>query len=113
MTSIRARLQAELSEAARARDGLRLSVLRTTLSAIGNAEAVEVPAGTTATELPRRSLTEEDLESVVAGERNEIAAAAAEARAHGRPDAAAELEAQVSVLAALLGGERPEPPAQA
>jgi hypothetical protein len=42
---LRDRLQSSLKSAMRERDATATSVLRTTLSAIANAEAVEVPAG--------------------------------------------------------------------
>jgi uncharacterized protein YqeY len=102
VTSIRDRLQRALSDALRSRDQVRTSVLRTTLSAIANAEAVEVPAGTTATELPRRDLTEDDVRAVVTAERAELESAAAELRAHDRPDAASELDAKAAVLVEVL-----------
>ena len=77
MTPIRERLQAALSDALRSRDALRMSVLRTTLSAIANAEAVEVAPGTTATEVARRALSEDDVRAVVVAERHELEAKAA------------------------------------
>ena len=105
MTPIRDDLQAALSEALRSRDALRMSVLRTTLSAIANAEAVEVPAGTTATEVPRRHLTEDDIRSVVRGERDDLTTTASELRSHGRVDEATELDAKAAVLRSLLAVE--------
>lgn len=102
MTPIRERLQAELTDALRSRDALRLSVLRTTLSAIANAEAIEVPAGTAATEMPRRDLTEQDVRAVVVAERDELEATAAELRTVDRADAAVELEQKAAVLADAL-----------
>lgn len=102
VTPMRDRLQSALTEALRARDALRCSVLRTTLSAIGNAEAVEAPPGTTATELPRRELTEDDVCAVVIAERDDLETAATELRSHHRADAAAELEEQAAVLAGVL-----------
>lgn len=100
--AIRERLQSDLGAALRARDARRTSVLRTTLSAIANAEAVEVAADTTATEVARKELTEDDIRAVVLGERAELLAAAADLRAHGRADAAADLEAKAAVLDAAL-----------
>jgi len=82
----------------RARDAAATSVLRTTLSAIANAEAVEVPAGTTATELPRRELTERDIDAIVRGEHHDLVTTATELRSHGRLDAAADLDAKAAVL---------------
>ena len=88
MTPIRERLQVALSEARRSRDAMRTSVLRTTLSAIANAEAVEIPPGTVETELPRRVLTDDDVRAVVVAERVELETAAAALRAHDRAGAA-------------------------
>ena len=89
----------------RARDAAATSVLRTTLSAIANAEAVEVPAGTTATELPRRDLTEDDIRGIVRGERDDLTTTATELRTHGRSEEAAELDAKAAVLRVLLAVE--------
>src|SRR5687768_12042934 len=91
------RLQADLGTALRARDALRTSVLRSTLSAIANAEAVEVPPGTTATEVSRKALTDDDIRAVVLAERAELVSAARDLRAHARPDAADELEARAAI----------------
>jgi uncharacterized protein YqeY len=99
---LRDRLQTSLTEAMRARDAAATSVLRTTLSAIANAEAVDVPPGTTATELPRRHLSEDDIRAVVRGERDDLVTTAAELRAHGRADDADELETKAAVLRSLL-----------
>ena len=85
-----------------ARDASATSVLRTTLSAIANAEAVEVPPGTTATELPRRELTEQDIHAIVRGEHDDLTTTAIELRSHGRDDDAAELDAKASVLRSVL-----------
>jgi uncharacterized protein YqeY len=102
---LRDRLQTSLKAAMQARDASATSVLRTTLSAIANAEAVEVPAGTTATELPRRHLTEDDVRAIVRGERDDLATTATELRSHGRLDEAKELDAKASVLRSLLATE--------
>lgn len=102
MTPIRERLQAALGDALRSRDTLRTSVLRTTLSAIANAEAVDVPPGTTSSEVPRRHLTEDDMRAVVTSELVELETIADEVRARDRTDAALQLEQKAAVLADLL-----------
>ena len=99
---IRDRLQSELASALRSRDAQRTSVLRTTLSAIANAEAVEVAPGATATEVPRRLLTEDDVRGVVDAECAELRHAAAELRAHDRDADASALEAKAAVLDEIL-----------
>jgi uncharacterized protein len=102
--AIRERLQASLADAMRRRDQATTSVLRTTLSAVANAEAVEVPAGTTETELPRRELSEDDIRGVVRAEHDDLAVSAAELRRLGRHDDADELAAKAAVLAGHLAG---------
>jgi hypothetical protein len=102
VTPIRDRMQADLAAAMRARDARRTSVLRTTLSAVANAEAIEVPAGTTATEVPRRELTEDDIRLVVEGERADLEAVAAQLRDRGMHDEADDLAAKAEVLGAYL-----------
>jgi uncharacterized protein YqeY len=101
-TSIRDHLQSSLKAAMQARDQVATSVLRTTLSAVANAEAVDVPAGTTATEVPRRHLTEDDIRAVVHAEHTDLERTAAELRRLGRDAEAEVLGAKAAVLAAHL-----------
>jgi uncharacterized protein YqeY len=100
--SLRDHLQAELAEAMRARDARRTSVLRSTLSAIANAEAVEVPAVVTATEVPRRELTDDDVRAIVEGERHELVHTAELLRSHGKVEEAEDLDDRASVLGRAL-----------
>lgn len=106
--TLRARLQADLTDAMKARDKPRTAVLRSTLAALANAEAVDpgqqssLPRAFGTTEVARRELTPEDERAIVERERAELTSAAAELRQHGRPAAAAELDAQAAVLAAHL-----------
>lgn len=69
---LRDRLQSDLAQAMKDRDMARVTVRRSILSAFGNAEAV---AGTSSSEgaigyadVPRRSLTDDDVERVIGGE---------------------------------------------
>lgn len=101
--SIRNRLQSALKTAMRVRDAHATSVLRTTLSAIANAEAVEVPAGTKETEVPRKVLTEADVVAVVRAERDDLASTAVQLRALGKLEDAAVLGAKAAVLQSHLG----------
>lgn len=87
-----------------ARDPVATSVLRTTLSAVANAEAVDVPAGTTATEVPRTHLSEDDIRAVVHGEHHDLETTAAELLRLGRDAEADVLRAKAAVLAAHLDG---------
>lgn len=93
------RLRADLLAAMKAKDETRLKVLRATLAAIGNAEAVDpktVPAGVT--EVPRRELTDDDIRSVIDFERAELEAAATELAANGRDDEADALRRRRAML---------------
>ncbi|HEX2850275.1 MAG TPA: hypothetical protein VHN98_06970 [Acidimicrobiales bacterium] len=105
--SVRERLQAGLPAALKARDAVAVSVLRTTLAAIANAEAVDddasAPArGAFANEVARRALTEDDVREIVAWEHTAIQAAAAERRRLGRAADAEDLEHQAEILGDYL-----------
>lgn len=112
---LRQRLRAALPAALRARDKVALAVLRSTLAAIENAEAVEVPAapgvslaieqtpvGAGAAEAPRRELTEADVERIVRAELAEREAAARACEQVGQSARAEELRAGTRVVAAQL-----------
>jgi uncharacterized protein YqeY len=102
-SALRHRLQADLRVALAKRDGLRLSVLRTTLSALSNEETVnpgEFPPG--ATEVPRRVLSADEIRSVVERERDELRTSAHRLRRVGAHDRARELLGQADVLDAHL-----------
>ena len=104
-TSIRRRLQADLPAAMRARDESRVAVLRTTLAALANAEAVDPSAATTRTgllgDVERRVLTDADVRSIIVRERDELSRDAGELRRLGRPEAD-RLAAQVAILDGYL-----------
>ena len=105
---MREELQAGLAPAMRARDAPRVSVLRTTLAAVANAEAVDAsgaqPApGAYATDVPRRHLSDDEVRAVVVATRDELRAAEAELRTVGQADAAADLATQAAVLDGYLG----------
>ena len=101
-------MQDDLRAAMKARDRLRTSVLRATLGAIGNAEAVPSDARPNVvgrdepTEVDRRQLTEADVVAVVARERAELAADAARHRARGDAEPLADLEDRIAVLDGYL-----------
>lgn len=98
-SALRQRLQEDLQVALGHRDRLRLSALRTTLSALANAEAVD-PADhpPTATEVTRRVLADEEIRSVVERERDELRATAHRLRRVGAHDRARELLGQAEIL---------------
>jgi uncharacterized protein YqeY len=98
-STLRRRLQTDLRTAIEQRDVLRLSVLRTTLSALSNAEAADpgdYPRGVT--EVPRRVLPEAEIRSVVERERDELRATARGMRRVGAHDRARHLLRQADVL---------------
>lgn len=103
--ALRERLEADLTVALRCGDAVRLSVLRTTLSALANAEAVDASLfDADVTEVPRRKLSHEDIRSVVERERDELWTSADRMRRVGAPDRARELVAQARLLDGYLAG---------
>ena len=94
---LRRRLQVALTAAMTAKEQPLVSVLRTTLAAIANAEAVGLPG-----DVARRHLGEDDVRAVVRRECDELSSAADEMEQVGHPDRAAVLRAQASALAAHL-----------
>jgi hypothetical protein len=101
----------------KARDSLRVSVLRSTLAAVANAEAVDVievagavPTGDKETEVTRRTLSEGEIREIVSAERLELASACEEMGALGQTREAEDLAVRAEILASYLasGRERPE-----
>jgi uncharacterized protein YqeY len=113
----RALLRRSLLTARKERDAVRVSALRSALSAIDNAETPDVVAatgpmtgviagavaGVGASEVARRNLTDEQIRHLVQSEIDERRSAADDVTAAGHPDRAARLQAEAAVLAALLG----------
>lgn len=107
--SLRDRLQSDVLPAMKARDALSVSVLRTTLAAIANAEAVDatdVPAavGLGANEVARRHLDETEVRSIVVAVRDELIDAVDEMVAVGREDLARDRRQQADALDRYLDG---------
>ena len=105
--TIRLRLQSDIPTAMKARDPLRVSVLRTAVAAIANAEAVDAagsrPAnGLHANEVARLVVHDHEAEAIVAAIRDELHEAAEEMRALGQHDVAAEKLHQAEILDAYL-----------
>lgn len=108
-------LRAALREAMRERQADAVAVLRETLAAIDNAEAIDAGAappaqhgviaggvpGLGAGEVPRRSLSPDEVAAIVAREIEERRHAASTYAALGRDQEAAVLGRQVEILAAL------------
>ena len=106
---IRAHMQADLMEAMKDRSASRVAVLRATLGALANAEAVDAPSGPVSltasagrTEAARRELSDDDVRAVIERERAELLAAADERDTLGLPDDAADLRSKAEMLAAYL-----------
>ncbi|WP_051570035.1 hypothetical protein [Cryptosporangium arvum] len=113
-TDIRGALASALKSALKQRDREALSVYRTALAAIANAEAVSAGeehragaieasvTGVGGAEVARRELTEDDVVTIV---RNEIAErrSAASAVRSANPVAAERLERDASLLEAVAG----------
>jgi uncharacterized protein len=116
---LRDRLRVALPPAMRTRDAVAVAALRSALSALDNAEAVDsarapapgpghadlagTVAGLGAAEVERRSLTEARMEEIVRAEIAERHAAACDYEHAGRPDRAERLRAEAQVLGAFLG----------
>ncbi len=109
------RLRTALPAAMQARDKVALAVLRSTLAAIENAEAVELsaipggglaieqtPVGAGVTEASRRELTGADVERIVRAELAEREAAAQAYDQAGQPAQADRLRTEIRVLSAYL-----------
>jgi hypothetical protein len=80
-------------------------VLRTTLSALANAEAVDASiVDPDVTEVPRRELLDDDIRGIVERERDELRTTADRMLRIGVPDRARELVAQARILEGYLAG---------
>lgn len=113
---VRADLRTALKAAMRDRDRIAVSALRSTLSAIDNAEAVPTEpttygddspiagaaVGLGATEAARRELTLEDVHTLLAAEIEERQQAAGEIARAGHQDRADDLQREVKVLESFL-----------
>jgi uncharacterized protein len=123
-TDVRARLRLALTSAVRARDAIAVSALRSALSAIGNAEAVDpglaaaagagsqyvagAAVGLGATEARRRSLSPAEAEQIVRAEAGERESAAREYERAGHAGQAGRLRREARVLMSVVaGGDRP------
>jgi uncharacterized protein YqeY len=113
---LRDRLRQDLPAAMKARDAVTARALRSAISAIENAEAVDAEVhlpgrgaiagavlGLGAGDVPRRSLTETDVVEIVRGEIGDRESAAAQYDRLGRGKEAKELRAEAAVLLSLFG----------
>lgn len=96
-------MKADLRDALKTSDSVRISVLRSTLAAIANGEAVDRSRfDPHVTEVPRRLLTEEDIAAIVRAEHEDLLASASELVSLQQHERADELETQAMILAAYL-----------
>ena len=116
---VRARLRLALTGALRARDISAVSALRSALSAVSNAEAVDpgpatagpgstyvagAAVGVGATEARRRSLSTAETEQIVRAEAGERQRAAREYERAGHADQADRLRREARVLMSVVAG---------
>jgi uncharacterized protein YqeY len=105
---IRDRMQHDLRAAMKARDRMRIGVLRATLGAISNAEAVpsdaqpNIPGRREPTEVARRELSDADIEAVVGREVAELRADTQLYRERADTGPLEDLEARIEVLVSYL-----------
>jgi hypothetical protein len=110
---LRQQLREALPVAMKARDRVTVGVLRSTLAAIDNAEAVapadphslaieRSPIGAGATEVARQQLTPAAITQIVRDEADSRTAAADDYERAGRADRAAQLRDEARILAGYL-----------
>ena len=106
MTALHARIRDDLAEAMRDRDMARVKVLRITMSAIQNAEAVEGVASVEGVvgygDVQRRSLSDDDVIEIIAREIEEFEGSVAEYRQIGQTERAEGLQRELEVLRSYL-----------
>jgi uncharacterized protein YqeY len=109
MTSLATRIRADLAEALRGRDMARAKLLRTTLAAIENAEAVE---GVSSVEgiagygdVGRRTLTDEDVAGIISREVDEWQFALSEYVRIGQDEKASTLRYELDILRGYIDPE--------
>jgi uncharacterized protein YqeY len=114
---LRGRLRASLTAAMKRRDAPAVSVLRSALAAIDNAEAVDpshapkasagpiagAVRGIGAAEVPRRQLSAHEIAAIVQAEAERREEAAAEYDRLGRAEHAARLRVEAAMLRERLG----------
>lgn len=112
------RLQDDLLTARKAQDGLTVSALQSVLARITNAEAVPVDAaqkayvmraGVGSTEVPRRTLSEQDVRRIIQDEIDELQNAIAGMAEHAGHPYAAELHQKAAILTKYLGQHNTNP----
>ena len=114
--SLRDRMRQALTAAMKDRNALAISVLRTSLGAIDNAESVDVSrpsgvgdgpiagavTGLGAAEVTRRNLSEDQIRAIVMAEVSDRRSAATHYEELSQREDAARLRAEITILRALL-----------
>lgn len=104
---VRQRLKEDLAKAMKARDTAAVTAIRTLLGEIDNAEAIEVPEmpvpmqGQTK-DVPRKELTEADIQHVLQSQAAGYRAAIAEYAALDRTEKVVQLQAELDVVVQYL-----------
>jgi uncharacterized protein len=104
---LREQLKAALVKAMKARQSNVVSTLRSILSEIDNAEAVEldasmVPVVGLSNDVPRKILSEEQMQNILQNDYNGIQASFAEYQRLGKHEEAEQLRMELEVLAPYL-----------
>jgi uncharacterized protein YqeY len=106
MTSLTARIRSDLAGALRERDMTRARLLRTTLAAIENAEAVEGVSSVEGVvgygDVSRRILTDEEVAGIISREAEEWQFALAEYERIGQDEKTARLRYELGILRGYL-----------
>lgn len=107
--AMKVRLRADLKAAMGAKDVVRVSVLRSLIATLDNAQAVpvgdghehyrELAFGDRSAEVPRLALSDGDVRALFAAETDSRRAAAQQMRALGQADRAARLLAEAEIVA--------------
>ena len=105
--SIRQQIKGDLFEAMKSRRSDVVSVLRTLLGEIANAEAVEtdtdfVPMLGRTNDVPRKQLTDDDIRQILQAEADNHRAAIAEFEQAGRQDAVERLQNELKIIKRYL-----------
>ncbi len=122
-TRLRERLRAALRVALKTRDPIATAALRSAVSAIDNAEAVDRPPtqgradgriaearlGVGVGDFARRELSATDIIEIIRDEVTDRDSAAADYERRGRTKEATRLRAEAATLSSLLDGEPEEP----
>lgn len=118
---MRDRLREDLAAAIKGRDQIAIAALRTALAAIDNAEAVDArpdraatgsshiagaSAGVGSSDVPRRALSDADIDAIVRQQATERWDAAAAYDRLGRAQEADVLRREAAILSAYLTGNR-------